>query len=279
MNKTLVSIIVPCYNQAQYISEALKTVLEQTHSNWECFIVNDGSTDNIEEVLEEWLKKDNRFVYIKINNKGVSNARNIGIEATKGTFILPLDADDKIAFDYIELALKEFKKDSHLKVVYGNAERFGIIKGLWELKNFSLKSLAQSNMIYCSALYKKTEWEKVGGYDTKMIHGLEDWEFWIALLKNGGGVKQIDKTVFYYRIKNISRNKGFDENQIVELYNYICTKHALFFTTQLGSNIVLNQKIVKLEKQVKHLTKSKKNAINVLFKSFFDIKLFNNDNF
>ncbi len=274
----LVSIIIPCYNQAEYLPEALGTVIKQTYVNWECIVVNDGSKDNTKEVTKEWLIKDNRFSYIEINNKGVSNARNIGIEAAKGIFILPLDADDKISFDYIELALKEFKKDTSLKVVYGNAERFGIIKGLWKLKGFTLKNLAQSNMIYCSALFKKTDWEKVGGYDTNMIHGLEDWEFWIALLKNGGGVKQIDKIVFYYRIKKVSRNKEFDDIQKIELYNYICAKHALFFTTQLGSNIVLNQNILKLEKQVKHLTKSKKNAINVLFKSFFGVKLFNNDN-
>jgi glycosyltransferase involved in cell wall biosynthesis len=268
----LVSIIVPCYNQAEYLSEALETVINQTYVNWECIVVNDGSLDNTKEVTKDWLNKDNRFCYIEIDNKGVSNARNIGIEAAKGTFILPLDADDRISFDYIELALKEFKEDDNLKVVYGKAERFGIIKGLWKLKKFSLKNLAQSNMIYCSALFKKTDWEKVGGYDTKMIHGLEDWEFWIALLKNGGGVKQIGEIVFYYRIKEVSRNKEFNDNQKIELYNYICMKHALFFTAQLGSNIVLNQNILKLEKQIKHLTKSKKNAINVLFKSFFGTK-------
>ena len=125
MNNPIISIIVPCYNQAQFLSEALQSLLEQTYTNWECIIVNDGSPDHTEEVAQEWLKKDERFKYIKKENGGLSSARNAGIEIAKGDFILPLDADDKISQDYILLGLKEFEKDSHLKVVYCKAEKFG----------------------------------------------------------------------------------------------------------------------------------------------------------
>ena len=59
----LVSIIVPCYNQAQYLDEALQSVLEQSHQNWECIIINDGSTDNTEEISKKWLQLDTRFQY------------------------------------------------------------------------------------------------------------------------------------------------------------------------------------------------------------------------
>ncbi len=159
----LVSIIVPCYNQAQYLSEAISSVINQTYTNWECIIVNDGSPDNTKEVSSEWLSKDKRIKYIEIDNKGVSFARNIGIELALGNFILPLDADDRISTDYVALALKEFKENKNLRVVYGKAEKFGDINGIWNLKEFSLLNLTLSNMIYCSAIYKKKDWKELEG--------------------------------------------------------------------------------------------------------------------
>src|SRR5690554_3213021 len=102
-NTPLISIIVTCYNQASYIDETLNSVLNQTYQNWECIIVNDGSTDTTEEVVSKWLKKDNRFQYIASTNKGVSNARNVGIEKAMGTYILPLDGDDVFGTHYVEL--------------------------------------------------------------------------------------------------------------------------------------------------------------------------------
>ena len=80
----LVSIIVPCYNQAQFLPEALQSVLEQTHTNWECIIVNDGSPDNTEGVAQEWLVKDSRFKYVYKENGGLSSARNAGLDKVVG---------------------------------------------------------------------------------------------------------------------------------------------------------------------------------------------------
>lgn len=111
MKQPLISVIVPCYNQAQFLDECLQSVLEQTYQNWECIIVNDGSPDNTEEVALEWTKKDVRFIYLKKDNGGLSSARNAGIEKAKGEWILPLDCDDKIGNQYLELASAEFNKD------------------------------------------------------------------------------------------------------------------------------------------------------------------------
>ena len=106
-----VSIIVPCYNQAQYLEDALQSVVFQTYKDWECIIVNDGSVDNTEIIAKNWLLKDNRFKYLHQENGGLSMARNSGIKLAEGDFILPLDADDKISSNYIEKAIEEFKKD------------------------------------------------------------------------------------------------------------------------------------------------------------------------
>ncbi|HEU4496898.1 MAG TPA: glycosyltransferase family 2 protein, partial [Flavobacterium sp.] len=96
------SIIVPCFNQSQYLGEALQSVSEQTYTDWECIIVNDGSPDDTEEVSKEWCEKDARFKYLYKENGGLSSARNAGIAVAGGEYILPLDADDKIAPEYAE---------------------------------------------------------------------------------------------------------------------------------------------------------------------------------
>ncbi|AUC22787.1 glycosyl transferase family 2, partial [Polaribacter sejongensis] len=200
----LISIIVPCYNQAQYLDECLQSVLDQTYANWECIIVDDGSQDNTKEVANKWGALDTRFKYIYKLNGGLSSARNSGVSAAKGEFILPLDADDYISVDYLTLAMNQFNLNSNLKLVYSLAQKFGEINSLWELESFSLKKLAETNIVFCSGVYRKKDWINVGGYDVNMIYGLEDWEFWIALLKKGGEVYRINKICFFYRIKTVS---------------------------------------------------------------------------
>jgi glycosyltransferase involved in cell wall biosynthesis len=111
MNSTnLVSIIIPCYNQAKYLSDALQSILDQTYSNWECLIINDGSPDNTAEVAKKWAEKDTRFVYHNKVNSGVSDTRNFAIQKAKGDFIQFLDADDVLAIDKIETSINAVNK-------------------------------------------------------------------------------------------------------------------------------------------------------------------------
>lgn len=233
MNNTKVSIIVPCFNQAQYLDEALQSVLDQTYTNWECIVVNDGSTDNTEEVAKMWTEKDSRFKYLFQENKGLSSTRNFGITHANGEFILPLDADDKISPTYVALSAEAFQQDTSLKVVYCKAEKFGDESGIWRLQTFSLINLARYNMIFCSAMFKKRDWELVGGYDINLIYGLEDWEFWIALLKNGGNVKCLDEIGFYYRIKNNSMARIIKNEEREFSENYVSKKHIELYSEKL----------------------------------------------
>lgn len=269
-----ISVIIPCYNHAQFIDETLESVYNQSYADWECIIVNDGSQDNSSEIVKKWLKKDDRYSLIDIENQGVCVARNIGIEQAKGEFILPLDADDIISSDYLELGIKEFKNNRDLKLVYCKAEKFGGQNGLWNLKPFSLNQLAYENMIFCSGLYKKSDWKRVEGYDQNMKHGLEDWDFWISMLKNGGEVKQLDKVCFYYRIKENSRNKNFTKTQEEELYKYMSDKHSKFFISQFGSFHSLHKKNEETIKKYESLTRSKKYVLNLFSKTFFRINFF-----
>jgi len=272
--KSKVSIIVPCYNQAQYLEEALQSVLEQSFLNWECIIVNDGSPDHTEEIAKEWTNKDLRFKYLFQENAGVCNARNFGINHAAGEFVLPLDADDKISSDYVALALNAFREDTSLKVVYCKVEKFGDELGVSQLEEFSLFNLSRKNMIFCTAMFRKDEWKRVGGYDLNMTHGIEDWEFWIAILKNGGGVKCLDIIGFYYRIKRESRQTQISSENYKNLFEYMSVKHADFFVQQYGSfkhmQMALEQKTAEYEYKLK----SKKFAIDVFCSVFFGFSIF-----
>jgi glycosyltransferase involved in cell wall biosynthesis len=104
-----VSVIMPCYNQGQYIDEAVDSVLTQTYQNYEIIIVNDGSTDEFtNEKLKNYNKPKTQVIHTA--NQGLSAARNNGIHASNGEFILPLDADDKIANTYLERFYMKTKK-------------------------------------------------------------------------------------------------------------------------------------------------------------------------
>lgn len=270
-----VSIIVPCYNQAQYLNECLNSVLNQTYINWECVIVNDGSPDNTKGIAEKWLELDPRFKYLEQVNLGVSVARNLGISNADGKYILPLDADDKISPDYIKLAVRELESNEELKLVYCEAYLFGAEEANWKLGKFSLSNLSKFNMIFCSAIYRKKDWNIIGGYDYNMEEGLEDWEFWISLLKNGGEVKKMDIIGFYYRIKQNSRTKTLTSEKEKVLYEYMSIKHADFFVKQLGSFFELRANREEVENQYQLKLKSEKYVIDLFLRTFFGFTLFN----
>ena len=133
MNNVIVSVIVPCYNQGQYIDECLQSVVNQTFKMWECIIVNDGSTDDSEERIANWVKNDTRFICINQSNKGLCKSRNEAIRIAKGSYILPLDADDYISTNDIEECYNEFVNNDAVVVVYGNAVKFGEVNETWRL--------------------------------------------------------------------------------------------------------------------------------------------------
>lgn len=273
-HKRLVSIIVPCYNQAQYLDEALQSVLDQSYTNWECIIINDGSPDDTKDIAEIWCRKDNRFKYFFQENSGLSSARNFGISKATGSLILPLDSDDKIGINYITSGVKAFEENPNLKVFYCKAEKFGDIIGEWKLPAFSLFNLSRKNLIFCCALFKKEDWKSVGGYDITMKYGWEDWDFWIAILKNGGKVKRMEEVNFYYRIKRISMLQSINRERETEILNYLSIKHADFFVKYYGSFREMEDKLVVLKKENEANLKSEKFVIDVFCKRFFGFTIF-----
>ena len=220
-----VSIIVPCYNQAAYLAETLNSVLAQTYQHWECVIVNDGSPDNTEEIANEYVAKDNRFKYLWEKNGGPSRARNFGILNSDGEYVLPLDADDLIAPTYIEKAMDHFSRYPETKLIYCKADTFGKCVGPWDLEEYDYESFIWNNCIFCSALFRRSDYDQTAGYNVNMVHGFEDWDFWLSLLKKDDLVYRIDEVLFHYRIKETSRTTKLLGNHLYESLIQICKNH------------------------------------------------------
>lgn len=258
MQSDLVSIIVPCFNQGKYLSEALDSVLYQTHTNWECIIVNDGSTDDTEHIALNYLLKDDRFGYLFQQNAGPSSARNAAITLAKGKYILPLDADDYIGKTYLDLALNAFQANPNFKVVYCLANKFGHENGPWKLETYTFKNLLKVNCIFCSAVFKKIDWEICEGYDEELIHVWEDWDFWLKILDNDSEVYQIPEVLFFYRIKPGSRNSTITESLFENVRWKVLSKRIPDYQKHFQSPQAMIQTIYEL----KNLNKKIRNSIS-----------------
>lgn len=114
MNNELISIIVPIYNKEDYLPQCLDSIINQSYTNFEVLLVNDGSTDSSGIICQEYAERDSRFRYIEKENGGVSSARNLGLERSEGAYITFIDSDDWVEFNYLEVlynALRENNAD------------------------------------------------------------------------------------------------------------------------------------------------------------------------
>jgi glycosyltransferase involved in cell wall biosynthesis len=236
MTPGLISIIVPCYNQGIYLKETIQSALASSYRPLEILIINDGSTDHSLEIAKELEAQYPEVRVLDQLNAGVTKARNVGIAAAQGEYLLPLDGDDLISASYIEKGLAILSTRPKVKVVYCQAEKFSDSgRKPWKLKPFSLQQLAKDNMIFVSALFRKADAVAVGGFSEDMQLGREDWEFWIKLLKNGGEVIQLPEVGFFYRLTPTSKRKktggtAFKKARIA----YLNAKHADFFERELN---------------------------------------------
>lgn len=256
--KNTVSIILPCYNQGMFLAEALDSLLGQTYSDWEAIIVNDGSTDNTEEVALRYVDKDKRIRYFFQTNKGVSAARNNAVRNASGEFILPLDPDDVLEPSYIEKCISMFKKHDDCILAYSKTVFFGTKEGVWDLPAYEgYSSILLANRIVCTSIFRREDCIKIGGYDENMLIGLEDWEFYLRLLNTDKNVYQIDEPLFKYRIKELSRSTECAKAENMKrVMVYIYKKHIDKYLEYFGSPFELFQELdYYKEKYKKHYNK------------------------
>lgn len=193
-----VSVIIPCFNQAEFLEECVNSVLQQTMQDFEIIVVDDGSTDkNTLKILNKFKKP--KTVIIKQKNMGLVGARNTGIKHAKGKYILPLDCDDKIAPVFLEKCSNYMDANDNCGICGGLTEFFGDKTGVWDLPKYSFPEFLQGNVLVCTHMFRKADWKKIGGYNPNMKYGLEDWNFWLSVIEMGRTVHQFDEVMFYYR--------------------------------------------------------------------------------
>ena len=124
MKSPEVSIIVPCYQQGNYLYETLLSIQNQSFQDWECLVVNDGSTDQTSKIATIFCDLDLRFKYIFQENNGVSSARNLGLKNAQGNFIQFIDCDDLLQSDKIKAQLNFLKQNPQIDIVYGTSRYF-----------------------------------------------------------------------------------------------------------------------------------------------------------
>ena len=229
---TLVSIIIPCYNKAQFLGETLDSVAAQTYHNIEVIVVDDESPDNTHEVVEEYMPKMPYLVYMHQTNQGPSAARNNGIRASKGDYIMALDADDRLASTYVEKCVDYLENHPETKLVYSKADMFGTQNGPWNLPEYSFLELLWQNMINYCAMYRREDFETTQGYNTNMVKGLEDWDFWLTFLKPEDSVHRIDEVLFHWRTQPISRTFDAEQHER-ELMRQIYNNHQDLYAPYL----------------------------------------------
>lgn len=213
-----ISIIVPVYNTEKYLAKCLDSLVNQTLTDIEIIIINDGSTDNSEKIIKEYQKKYSNIVYIKNTNHGQGHARNLGITAAKGEYLTFVDSDD-----YVELNMLEELYDETCDVVVGDikqiiGENQVYLKNYYEISDKSNINLMLSHPGPVVKLYKRTLFDNI-----KFLENVyyEDLATMPLIATKAKKVKYVNKALYNYLIRTdstmrkVSFNKKLDDIYLV----------------------------------------------------------------
>jgi glycosyltransferase involved in cell wall biosynthesis len=235
--ESLVSIIIPAYNAERFISETINSVLNQTYTNWELIIINDGSTDKTLDIIQRFSANDNRISYITKNNSGVSDTRNKGIEAAKGEYIAFLDADDVWMQNNLEKKIEVLKKDPSVDFVYSN-----MMQADQNLQNATPAPAGKDENIFenlllwngevipgpCSNIVIKRKCVEAGIRFEPALTTIADQNFTVQLSEKFKG-KLIKEALWIYRIIPGSMSKSLTVMEKDALNTYAIYKNKNYF--------------------------------------------------
>lgn len=222
----LTSIIVPCYNQGEYLADALHGLGQlKADGRIEVIIVNDGSTDLPTLEALDKLEKEGWRVFHQ-ENKGLAQARNAGILLSKGSYLLPLDCDNILNPLFIMEAVRILEEDSCIDIVYSDCLYFGEKEFVNKVGEFNPCRLINDNYIDACALFRKDVWVNLGGYDSRMpAMGHEDWDFWTGAIMQKRKFHYLPMIGYKYRFRTNSMIRTIDGSAIEENRYYIYSKY------------------------------------------------------
>jgi glycosyltransferase involved in cell wall biosynthesis len=192
----LVSAVIPCHTQAAYMAEAVESVLAQTYPRVEVVVVDDGAPDD--RVLAVALEYGAQLVRLG-RNCGCSVARNAGIAASSGEYVLALDADDLVDRTYVAKAVSALARSPDAGVCYAQVQTFGNASWSWAPPSgWSLRQLLAKNRLPVEGVFRRACWEAAGGYPPG-VDLCEDWDLWIRVALHGWRFLRIPEYLVYYR--------------------------------------------------------------------------------
>lgn len=206
MKNPLVSIITPCYNASQFIVETIKCVQSQSYQNWEMLITDDGSTDDSINIIQSFIKEDDRIKLFKISNAGAAVARNNSIKQAKGTFIAFLDSDDVWLPQKLEKQV-DFMLSNNYSFTFTAYQRMneeGVLLNdiLPAKQKLSYGDMLTSNKIGClTAMYNQ---QKLGKVYMPLIRKRQDYGLWLSLLKKVDFAYGLNDVLASYRLRDFS---------------------------------------------------------------------------
>jgi len=284
MDKNLISVIMPAYNAENFIKEAVKSVLNQSYTNWELIIIDDGSTDSTAEIIKELGSLDSRIKYhYQIKGK----ARNLGIRNSRGKYIAFLDADDLWVEDKLLIEIDIINNHKEIDLIFSQGYNFLnskvedydlIVKDTWDTKDFD-SFLSKNQIPILSVLVKKESLTKVNNFSEESgIQNVEDYHLWLKLLLSGCIFKSIPNRLFYYRIHTNQSTYNSSNVDIPLLNAYIDIYH---FTTTLAQKRGIINKIKwgvfakdlhtkSIDLFSLHLKKRGLNILSMLIKKIFN---------
>ena len=219
MENKLVSIIIPCYNQGLFLDETLQSVYNQIYKNWECIIVDDGSTDNSATTAKKWAAKDSRFQYFFKENSGVSDARNFGMQCATGEYIQFLDSDDFLMTEKLSKSMEEIAVQK-VDIICTNFMMFSTFdKPLQEAfsdlasYSFNFDSIVRywnsgfTVPLHCF-LTKRSYFDNIGF--PSGLSAQEDWVIWVLIFQKNPTIYFLNESLALYRIHDSSRTSFRD---------------------------------------------------------------------
>lgn len=206
----LISIILPTYNQAKYLPEALDSIFNQTLRDFELVIVNDGSTDDTSNILKKYAQTYN-FKLINQTNQGLPKALNTGFTEAKGKYLTWTSSDNIMLPAMLEKLYGALENNPPISVFYADwifIDDAGTVLSRFETLDFDRCLLLQFNFVHCCFLFRREVFEKLGGYYPEYIYS-EDWDFWIRASRHFK-MKHLPETLYKYRI-----HSGSMTNEII----------------------------------------------------------------